>query len=163
MNSSPVTSVICCITNLMRRKCTRTKQSVSPNFSICYQLQKMKAWQFWTLSGREKVQQTLHLSLCIFQYNLTLMMAFHQPHASCSLAREYTSISWFSAKSGFPVTPSGGRRTWENGNFDSGCQLKNKNLPITQCTLFITQHSIYSALNDQNACKTRSNIKTQFM
>lgn len=70
------------------------------------------------------MQQTLHLSLCTYQHNPTLMMAFHQPHASCSLAREYTSISWFSVKSGFPATPSGGRRTWENGNLDSGCQLK---------------------------------------
>ena len=81
----------------------------------------LKAWQFWTLSGAT----SLHISLCTYQHNPTLMMAFHQPHASCSLAREYTSISWFSAKSGFPVTPSGGRRTWENGNLDSGCQLKN--------------------------------------
>lgn len=72
------------------------------------------------------MQQILYISLYTYQHDPTLMMAFHQPHASCSLAREYTSISWFSAKSGFPVTPPGGRRTWENGNLDSGCQLKNK-------------------------------------
>jgi hypothetical protein len=72
-------------------------------------------------------------------------MAFHQPHASCSFAREYTSISWFSVKSDFPGTPSGGRRTWENGNFDSGCQLKIKLIfynntttkKTTLCPLFL--------------------------
>ena len=96
-----------------------------------------------------KVQQTLHLSLYTYQNNPTLMMAFHQPHASCSLAREYTSISWFSVKSGFPVPP-GGRRTWENGNLDSGCQLKNKQFFTRTLQLldahFLLYNSIYSAL-----------------
>ena len=90
------------------------------------------------------MQQTLHLSLYTYQHYPTLMMAFHQPHASCSLAREYTSISWFSAKSGFPVTPPGGRRTWENGNLDSGCQLKNKKF-FTRTFQLLDAHFYYIA------------------
>lgn len=89
------------------------------------------------------MQQTLHLSLYTNQHHPTLMMAFHQPHASCSLAREYTSISWFSAKSGFPVTPSGGRRTWENGNLDSGCQLKKKNNSLQEFSNYLMQTFYY--------------------
>jgi hypothetical protein len=93
-------------------------------------------------------------------------MAFHQPHASCSLAREYTSISWFSVKSGFPGTPSGGRRTWENGNFDSGCQLKNKlifynNTKVKEnyfmFTFFLFQNMVYTIhYHDQNECTIKS-------
>ena len=54
----------------------------------------------------------------------TLIIAFHQPLASFSLALEYTSISWFNVNSCLDCCARGGRRTCENGNLDSGCQLK---------------------------------------
>lgn len=53
----------------------------------------------------------------------TLTIALHHPNDSISLAREWTSTSWFSLKS-FAVS-LGGKRTWSNANFVSGCHLKN--------------------------------------
>lgn len=58
------------------------------------------------------------------------MAAAHQPQASLSFDREYTSTSMPSWKRDAAAAAavgdcgSGGRRIWLKRNFDSGCQLE---------------------------------------
>lgn len=63
-----------------------------------------------------------------------MILAVHHPHASFSLDLANTSTSWFSTNSVCLPVSFGGKNTWENGNFDSGCQLQNKVLNINKNT-----------------------------